>query len=44
MKEITDKLFELQDKKYRELQLIIIPNINSDTIIGVRTPDIREAN
>ena len=28
MKEITDKLFELQDKKYRELQLKIIPNIN----------------
>ncbi|MBQ6477401.1 MAG: DNA alkylation repair protein [Bacilli bacterium] len=42
MKKITNKLFELQDKKYRELQVKIIPNIDSDTIIGVRTPELRK--
>ncbi len=34
-------LFKLQDKKYREFQIKLVPNINSDTIIGIRTPDMR---
>jgi len=42
MKKITDKLFELQDNKYREMQTKIIPNIKADTIIGVRTPELRK--
>ena len=41
MKYIEEKLFELQDKKYQEMQFKIIPNIDSKTIIGVRTPDLR---
>lgn len=42
MKTITERLFKLQDKKYRELQSKIIPNINVDNIIGVRTPELRK--
>lgn len=38
---IKDELFKLQDKKYRELQIKILPNLVSYTIIGVRTPDLR---
>ncbi len=41
MKEITDRLFELQDKKYRELQKKIVPTVDPDTLIGVRTPELR---
>ena len=39
---ITDELFKLQDKKYRDMQIKIIPTVNPDTIIGVRTPDLRK--
>ena len=35
------KLFELQDLKYREMQTKIIPNINPESIIGVRTPELK---
>ena len=39
--ELLDELFALQNTKYREMQQHLIPNINSETIIGVRTPDLR---
>ena len=39
---IKNDLFKLKDDKYRELQIKIIPNINSENIIGVRTPDLRK--
>ena len=42
MNNIQSRLFELQDKKYRELQIKTIPNIDPDTIIGVRTPELRK--
>ena len=42
MNNIVDKLFSMQDKKYRELQIKTIPNIDPDTIIGVRTPELRK--
>ena len=42
MKLIVDKLFMLQDSKYREFTSKLIPNISIDNIIGVRTPDIRK--
>ena len=38
---IQDRLFELQDTKYRDMQIKIIPTVDKDTIIGVRTPDLR---
>ncbi len=39
---INEELFKLQAKKYQEMQFKIIPNINPDTIIGVRTPELRK--
>ncbi len=40
--EIRDSLFEKQDNEYRKLQTKIIPNISDETIIGVRTPELRK--
>lgn len=39
--ELLERLFALQDKKYREFQINLIPNIAPETIIGVRTPELR---
>ncbi len=41
-KEIEKQLFDLQDKKYRDMQKKIITNISPDSIIGVRTPELRK--
>ena len=41
MNNIREELFKLQDKKYRDFQIKLIPNINPDTVIGVRTPELR---
>ena len=38
---MEEKLFRLQDKSYKEFQAKLIPNISSDSIIGVRTPDLK---
>ena len=38
---IYEKLLECQDLKYRDFQLKLIPNIDEDHMIGVRTPDIK---
>ena len=41
---ITDlhrKMFELQDMKYREMQIKIIPTITPESVIGVRTPELK---
>ena len=39
---IIDELFNLKDEKYKVLQAKIIPNISSNSIIGVRTPLLRD--
>ena len=39
---IQDKLFEYQDLGYREFNSKLIPNIDKETMIGVRIPDIRK--
>ena len=39
--EIRDELFRLQDLKYREMQVRIIPTVKPESIIGVRTPELR---
>ena len=39
---IYDRLKKVQDLKYREFQIPLVPNINSETMIGVRTPDMRK--
>ena len=40
--EIQDLLFSLQDEKYREFHSKLIPTIDPDKIIGVRTPVLRK--
>ena len=35
-------LLELKDEKYREFTLKLIPNIEENKVIGVRTPKLRE--
>ena len=39
--EIAARLFRLQDKNYAALQIRIIPTAEVDSIIGVRTPELR---
>ncbi len=39
---ITEKLFELQDKEYREFQSKLVPSIDKEKIIGIRVPEIRK--
>ncbi len=39
--ELYKKLNTLQDRKYRDMQIKIIPTVNPESIIGVRTPDLR---
>ncbi|MBR5925892.1 MAG: DNA alkylation repair protein [Firmicutes bacterium] len=38
---ITKELFALQDKDYGEFQAKLIPTVEPEKIIGVRTPDLR---
>ena len=40
--DIRKELKNLQDAGYRSMQVTIIPNIDPDTIIGVRTPALRQ--
>lgn len=39
---LYDKLIEEKDDKYKEFQTRLVPNIPSETIIGVRTPQLRK--
>ena len=39
---IRKKLFELQDLDYRQFHSSLIPNLNQNTFIGVRTPELRK--
>ena len=39
---IQEKLFEYQDLGYREFNSKLIPNIDKESMIGVRIPDIRK--
>lgn len=41
MQEITRKLFSLQDEKYRDFQIKLVPGITKEQMIGIRTPDLR---
>lgn len=38
---ITARLFELQDNEYKQFTSKLMPTINPDSIIGVRTPALR---
>ena len=39
---VSERLLKLKDDEYREFQSKLVPNISKDTIIGVRTPDMRK--
>ena len=39
--DIYKELVSLQDKGYRDMQITIIPSVDADSIIGVRTPALR---
>ena len=39
---IRRELHSLQDMKYRDLQVQIIPSVKPESIIGVRTPELRK--
>jgi hypothetical protein len=41
-KTVQARLFELQDLKYKEFQCKLMPTINPETVIGVRTPELRK--
>lgn len=41
VKKIEQHLFELQDKKYKEFHKGLVPNIDEESIIGVRVPVLR---
>ncbi len=39
---IQERLFLMQDEKYRDFNAKLIPNVNKETVIGVRTPELRK--
>ena len=39
---VQTRLFELQDPKYREFQCKLMPTVDPDTVVGVRTPELRK--
>ena len=38
----VQELYSLQDEKYRQFQIKLIPGIDPETVIGVRTPELRK--
>lgn len=40
--EIKKKLHELQDEQYRDFQAKLIPTVDPERVIGVRTPELRK--
>ncbi len=42
MKEIREQLWELSDKRYKNFQCSLMPTVDPDTVIGVRTPLLRK--
>ena len=41
LEKIRRELFSLQDEKYREFQAKLMPTVNPEKMIGVRTPELR---
>lgn len=40
--EILKELFSLKDEKYKEFSSSLMPTVNKETVIGVRTPQLRK--
>ena len=41
MTDIQKRLYSMQDKKYCDFQSALIPSVEKERFIGVRTPDLR---
>ena len=41
MTDLQKELFKLRDEKYREFHKNLIPTVDADTVIGIRTPALR---
>ena len=39
---LYERLIEVKDESYREFQIKLVPNISPQTVIGVRTPQLRK--
>ncbi|MGE4282405.1 MAG: DNA alkylation repair protein [Clostridia bacterium] len=39
---VQNQLFELQDLKYRDFHCKLMPTVNPEAVIGVRTPELRK--
>ena len=42
MTELQKRLFDLQDKEYKEFHQKLMPTVNPDCVIGIRTPVLRK--
>ena len=42
VEEITNELFKMQDEKYRDFNSKLIPTVDKENMIGVRTPELRK--
>ena len=42
MKQIQKRLFEMQDAEYKEFQCRLMPTVDRENVIGVRTPELRK--
>ena len=42
MNYVTDMLYHCRDEKYRNFTTGLIPNINKDTVLGVKIPELRK--
>ena len=42
VEEITNELFKMQDEKYRDFNSKLIPTVDKEAMIGVRTPELRK--
>ena len=40
--DIRSRLFDMRDEKYQQFNASLIPNVNSELVIGVRTPELRK--
>ena len=41
-KYVQQKLFELQDEKYRDFHAALMPTVDKETVIGVRSPQLKK--
>ena len=42
IEKLEEQLFEMQDLKYRDFNSKLLPGIDKETLIGIRTPMLRK--